>query len=188
MTGHFRFRTRVMSFALSVIFCLLASPLFGALLSWRVDIRRLPETSGDVSYEADFSGVSRQVLHLPNGTTVTPAPFVDVTYESFDALRSAFVGNWTLEIQAFGTLFPHELYTFQISDFPESLLYTIPPNITSPINASVVPVNFTMAWEWPAGVAPPPVARRLTRRFGPDSSSRSSSEHGGIPDDSFCAK
>jgi hypothetical protein len=136
-----------------------------------MQIRRLPELSGDILYEARFSGGSTlQTVHLPNGTIVT-APFggrLESTYSSFDALRSAFVGTWTLEFPAFGSR-PQEFYTFEFSDFPESVLYSVPPVITSPANGSLVPVDFVMTWQWPVDVTPPAGRSTLVQRFGPDS-------------------
>lgn len=187
MIGYFRYRPSMARLAQLVAICALTSQVLGATpANWRMDIRRMPESNGDVSYEVDFTGLLRQVVHLPNGTAITPTSGIDATYNSFNALKSSFVGDWTIEIPALGTFIPQELYTFQMSDFPESLLYTIPPVITSPTDGSLVPADFTMTWAWPVGVTPPPSRSELIRRSGPGIAA-SSSVHSHSPADYLSA-
>jgi hypothetical protein len=188
MKRYFRYRSLMARLAQLVAICGLTSQAYVATAeTWQMDIRRMPESNGDVSYEVEFGGLSRQIVHLPNGTAITPtSPGVDATYNSSNALKASFVGNWTIEIPAFGSITPQEFYTFQIYDFPESLLYTTPPEITSPIDQSIVPVDFTMTWAWPVGVTPPPSRSTLIRRSGPGTAA-SSHESSASPADYLSA-
>jgi hypothetical protein len=175
MTAYSRYRPSMAPLALLVVICGLTSQVFGASpVTWRLDIRRMPETNGDVAYEVDFGFLPREVVHLPNGTDVTPIPGTDAIFNSFNALKAGFVGEWTLEMRGIASI-PSESYIFQISEFPESLLYTTPPEITSPTDGSLVREDFTMSWAWPVGVTPPPGRSDLIRRFGPGNLTSSSS-------------
>jgi hypothetical protein len=175
MYKRVEFRNHVPQVVFSLFICGLWSQFaFAIATDFLLDIRRLPELNGQVSYELRTGGAPAQIAHLPNATSLVSTSFA--TFNSFDALRNAVVGNWTIDIPAMGPPKPQELYTFQISDFPESVLYTVPPTITSPSEGSIVPVDFTMTWEWPPSVSPPGRST-LVNRIGPvpQTSSNSSS-------------
>jgi hypothetical protein len=139
--------------------------------SFIFDVSRMPQRDGSVHFEMNVSSGVRQVVHLPDGTSLTSGfdpnnRFADRTYTSFDELKNAIVGTWTIEHLAFPPFdIPHEEYTFTLSDFPESAIYEAPPSITYPLHGSVVPREFTMTWEWPAGETPSMGRTTLVRRF-----------------------
>jgi len=144
-------------------------------LSYRFGIFRLPEIDGSTKFELQVFGLQhRGIVHLPNGELVTDPPFRDVNifgqfvFDSISELKAAIVGEWTLEFPM-SSFEPHEEYTFEISDFPESTLFAISPNIVSPADGSLVPPEFAMTWAWPVGVTPPSNSATLTQRFGPGS-------------------
>jgi hypothetical protein len=143
--------------------------------SYTIGIFRLPQIDGSTKFELSVPGSSlTEIVHLPNGESVTnpfPNPRTQLghfVFNSVSELKSALVGEWTLEIPMSGGR-PHEEYTFEISDFPESTLFAISPNIVSPTNGSLVPPEFAMMWAWPPGITPPNRSATLTKRFGPGS-------------------
>jgi hypothetical protein len=172
MYKRFGFRNRVPRVVFSLLICGLWSQFaFAISTDFLLDISRLPELNGQVSYQLRASGGLFQTTRLPNGQTVPGSS--GLTFNSYDALRNALVGTWTLEFPPPGPSQPQERYTFQMSDFPEPEVYTVPPTITSPSEGTIVPVDFTMTWEWPAGVSPPGRST-LVSRFGPGSHNSSS--------------
>src|SRR6476660_2066150 len=96
MTRHFRYRSSPARLVQLIAICGITSQAFGAAsIPWPIDIRRMPETNGDVAYEADFIRLPGQVVHLPNGAAVSTTIGADVTFNSLEALKTAFVGEWT---------------------------------------------------------------------------------------------
>src|SRR5882672_10011277 len=79
-----------------------SSSAFGATpRPFSIDVQRLAENNGQSSYYVDLNPSFSNVIHLPNGLSVdhsaTSPPFAELIFHSFQDLKSAFVGQWTLE-------------------------------------------------------------------------------------------
>jgi hypothetical protein len=151
----------------------IATTAFGGVQnrSFRIGIDRMQRPDGGATFEVDIPVPSRGFVHLPNGEIVpdksSDAQFADLVFDSFSALKEAFVGEWTIE-SPMTPFAPQGEFTFEVFDFPESILGVVPPNIVSPAGGSSVPPIFLMTWAYPPGVMHPNSIATLVRKYGPE--------------------
>ena len=131
-----------------------AAPQFGV---FDFSIYTFPQSDGSTQFHLLVdSPQPSSTIHFPDGSTAVGLKFTDLSYNSFADLHNAAVGNWSVSFPANPTLgFPAENYTFGVSDFPESVVSSLPPSITAPTNGARVGPQFNLTWDWPAGVVPP---------------------------------
>ena len=133
-------------------------------LTWTLQIRifQLPQLDGGTTFEMEVGSL----VHLPNGESNATNAHPSFVFDSFNEFKEAIIGEWTIETPM--TPFqPHETYTFDVSDFPDSILEIVPPNIVSPTEGSTVLPTFTMTWAYPPGVTPQNSKATSIQKIGP---------------------
>jgi hypothetical protein len=132
-----------------------------------IRISRLPQLDGRTTVEMDVGAF----VHLPNGQTpsmVRPGIVAhpNFVFDSIIEFKEATIGEWTIE-EPMTPFRPRETFTFQVSDFFDTISPILPPTIVSPMDGSVVPSVFTMTWAWPPGVTPQNSKATSIEKFGP---------------------
>lgn len=144
-----------------------AAPLTSQM---QFDIYKFPQTDGSTQYHLTVVfGQPQSTIHFPSGVSKPGASFDDFTFNSFADLLSATEGNWSITYPAVPVFSqPAETLSFTVANFPESLLSSPPPTITSPPDGSTVGSQFPLTWDWPQGVVPPSDVSIYRHFLGPE--------------------
>lgn len=150
-----------------------------ALLSWTqfadaapfsdslfFNVDRYPQDSGIATYDIQIDrmfGAFPLTLTAPSGRiwyfspTGTYSEKYHLTLSDLtesDVLEE-LVGPWTISSSGSPPYNQaYQMHSFSIDDFSDSI-FSIPPEILSPPDGSIVPPEFTVSFEWPEGVEPP---------------------------------
>jgi hypothetical protein len=124
-----------------------------------LEVSQAPLENGQFEYQLTLfqTGFVAGGPTLESGKLIAPdgseyvANFNEVTRNSFAAIASLAIGDWTAVEQLNGQ---EDSYQFRVQPFTLDDVFAETPIITSPAPGSAVPTNFVVKWEFDGGGMP----------------------------------